>query len=103
MQLPQNVGYWEMIFQLAEIIPTPVLLIMHMQIGLHVFCGLFGNYMYRQSVLTRCRRLKSHFPEDYEARLPIEGGIAPILFALAFFVVEIFPQVIRNLFVYFMM
>ena len=83
--------------------PSVPTMLSFLWMALHVFCGLFGNYLYRTSVLHRCRRLKRNFPSDYEARLPIEGGITVALFALAFFVVEFFPQILCNLLLYFHM
>ena len=56
--------------------------------------GLFGNYIYRCSVMRRCRKLKEDFPDDYEARLPIEGGVSAGLFALALVIVELLPNII---------
>lgn len=89
--------------QFANNIPPAATMLSFLWMALHVFCGLFGNYLYRTSVLHRCRRLKRNFPSDYEARLPIEGGITVALFALAFFVVEFFPQILCNLLLYFHM
>lgn len=88
---------------IAERVPSSAQLLSLLWWGLHIFCGLFGNYMYRFSVLSRCRRLKRDYPSDYEARLPIEGGVTMALFVLAWLVVELFPQIICNLIVYFSM
>ncbi|MBQ3133305.1 MAG: DUF2628 domain-containing protein [Clostridia bacterium] len=61
--------------------------------------GLFGNYIYRCSVMRRCRKLKADFPEDYEARLPIEGGVSAGLFALALVITEFLPNIIAVWFI----
>ena len=101
LSVPTDASMLETWLLLAESVPLPAMLMAWMWALLHVFCGLFGTFMYRQSALSRCRRLKRNCPDDYQARLPFEGGVAPVLFALALLVVNVTPQIICDMLIYF--
>ena len=75
-----------------------VLMLSVLQMVLNIGMGMLGNYIYRCAVMNRCRKLKTEYPSDYEARLPIEGGVTAGLFAMAYFVGEFLPALLLMLF-----
>jgi hypothetical protein len=79
---------------IAESIPWTALLLSFFSLLLNLLSGLFGNGLYRWSVISRCRKLKERFPTDYKARLPIEGGVTAALFALALLAGNFLPEIL---------
>lgn len=63
-------------------------------LGVRIFSGLFGDYIYRGNCIDKAKRIKEA-PEDQKEMLRYKlGGINPLLFLIVFMVESYIPMII---------
>lgn len=61
---------------------------------LRIFCGLFGDSIYRSFTLSRIREIKEEQPDDPGAEFSRRGNVSPLMFAVALMAATWLPNVL---------